>query len=279
MSGDYRDASVEVRRDIGKHFADALADCDRIREYAVGMFENWAGRRIESTADALVKAIFARSTDTFTCVMRCVRLGYGAQAAMLNRSLFEDMVDAHWIATAPDTAAEQYADHHKHGQMLLADAAATFPAIFAKEDLPESDPEERKRLDGLFGKRGTKSWSQLNIYERVDAIRHQWTSEDGREALRFMLVVAHRENNQALHVSAQSLHAASVTDDSGRTTFLVGPRTGMVNRSMFGAFWTFAQTISLVLDRFDFPTTSSEREAMFSTAHFSLPDDPDALRF
>src|SRR4051794_27617279 len=67
IGGDYRDASIDVRRDIRDHHGVELADCDRIREHAVGMFENWTGRGIESTADGLVMAIFARSADTFTC--------------------------------------------------------------------------------------------------------------------------------------------------------------------------------------------------------------------
>jgi hypothetical protein len=41
------------------------------------MFEKWTGRGIKS--DGLVVAIFARSTDRFTCAVRNLRLGYGAQ--------------------------------------------------------------------------------------------------------------------------------------------------------------------------------------------------------
>jgi uncharacterized protein DUF5677 len=151
MSGDYREASAEVRRDIRDHHGEELADCDRIREHAVAMFETWTGRGIESTADGLVVAIFARSTDTFTCAVRSLRLGYGAQAAMLNRSLFEDMVDAHWIITDPDTAAARYQDHHEHGRMLLADSIASFPDMYPRIDAPEFDPDERKRLDAPSG--------------------------------------------------------------------------------------------------------------------------------
>jgi hypothetical protein len=36
---------------------------------------------------------------------------------MLNRSLFEDMIDVHWVATEGEAAERCYADHLKHGQM------------------------------------------------------------------------------------------------------------------------------------------------------------------
>jgi hypothetical protein len=221
MSGDYREASAEVRRDIKDHHGDELADCHRIREHAVGMFENWTGRGIESTADGLVVAIFSRSTDTFTCSARNVRLGFGAQAAMLNRSLFEDMVDAHWIVTDPDTAAARYGDHHEHGRMLLADTVASFPDMYPNIDLPEFHPAERKRLDKAFGDFGQKPWSGLGLHERLKLIKDQWTTEADHEGLRFMHALAHRENNQTLHVSAQSLGAVAEVDESGRPAFRV----------------------------------------------------------
>jgi hypothetical protein len=279
MSGDFREASAAVRRDIRDHHGDELADCDRIREHAVGMFENWTGRGIESTADGLVVAIFARSIDTFTCSLRNVRLGYGAQAAMLNRSLFEDMADAHWIITDPESAEAQYSNHYEHGRMLLADTVASFPDMYPHIEFPEFDPEERTRLDKAFGAFGQKPWSGLSLYQRVQLIKDQWQTEMDREGLRFMHALAHRENNQTLHVSAQSLGAVVVLDESGRPAFRVGPRTDMVRRAMFGAFWTFTQTITVVIDRFGFPTTAEARAAMFSVENFHRPDAPDALLF
>jgi hypothetical protein len=69
--------------------------------------------------------------------------------------------------------------------------------------VPKFDPEERKRLDGVFGKFGHKSWTRLNLHERVAQIEHFWESSDeALEALRFYRDIPQRENNQTLHVSA-----------------------------------------------------------------------------
>jgi hypothetical protein len=268
---DYRDAWQQVRREILARHRDELRDCDRIRDYAVGMFENWTGRGIESTADALVASIFARSIGTFTCAVRNVRLGYGAQAAMLNRSLFEDMVDAHWIVSDPATASARYEDHHEHSRMLLADAVATFPNWYPDVDLPKFDPAERDRLDKQFGNFGQRPWSGLSLHERVQLIKDQWTTDEGQEGLRFMHSLAHRENNQTLHVSAFSLGSTVEFNEHGRPAFHVGPRPEMVHRAMFGSYWTFSQTSTLVIDHFQFPMTSSERAAMFSIENFHRP--------
>jgi hypothetical protein len=66
---------------------------------------------------------------------------------MLNRSLFEDMIDVHWVAIEEEAAERCYADHLQHGRMLLADAVAKYPESYAEIDLPEFDADERLTLD------------------------------------------------------------------------------------------------------------------------------------
>jgi hypothetical protein len=139
MAGDYRSVSQEGRRHIKERYGAQFADCDRVHGYAVGLFEDWetrGGRGMTSTADGLVVALLARSADTFACSARLCRMGFGAQSAMLNRSLFEDMADAHWIVADPDTAAARFQDHHDHGRMLLADTVASFTQFFSEVELP-----------------------------------------------------------------------------------------------------------------------------------------------
>jgi hypothetical protein len=277
VSGDYREASIEVRRDIKEHCRTVMADCNRIGRYAEKAFSDWPGRGIENMADGLVVAIFARSINTFTCALRNARLGYGAQAAMLNRSLFEDMADTHWIAADPETAEARYADHHDHSRMLLAEAVATFPDFYPDLSFPDFDPAERKRLNDLYTPYGTRPWSLLNLHERVRLIKDQWENESSQETLRFMHAIAHRENNQTLHVSAQSLNAVVETDERGRPAFLVGPQHAMVRRAIFGSYWTFTQTVTAVIDRFGFSMTPKERQRMFSEENFNRPDSSEGL--
>src|SRR5438094_539679 len=55
----------------------------------------------------LLLAIFARSTLTYRAIMHLCRGGYGEQADMLNRSVFEDMAAAHWVSLHGEEAIER----------------------------------------------------------------------------------------------------------------------------------------------------------------------------
>jgi hypothetical protein len=278
MAGDYRSVSQEARRHIKERHGEQFTDCDRVHGYAVGLFEDWetrGGRGIMSTADGLLVALLARSADTFACSVRLCRLGYGAQSAMLNRSLFEDMADAHWIVAHPETAAARFQDHHDHGRMLLAETVASFPQFYPDVELPEIDPAERERLDKAFGTFGQRPWSGLNLHQRVQVIKGQWPTDEDHERLRFMHALAHRENNQTLHVSAQSLGAIMEHDDDGGLSYYrLGPRADMIRRALWGAYWTFTQTVGLVIDRFAIPISDHERAQLLMYDNFLMADEP-----
>src|SRR4051794_24560855 len=101
-----RDVSVLIEDEFGAR----IRACERLYEYAKGLTKSWPGRPLEDAADGLIIALFTRSLDTFKAAITLASKGFGAQAAMLNRSLFEDMIDAHWVATDPDTARLRYED-------------------------------------------------------------------------------------------------------------------------------------------------------------------------
>lgn len=162
------DAEEVIREEFGPR----IEACERLYEYAKELTISWPGRLIENTAEGLILTLFARSLDTFMAAVRLASLGYGAQASMLNRSLFEDMIDVHWIATEPEAAEQRYRDHHQHGRMLLADAVARHPEHYDEVELPEFDPDERQQLDDLYGRWGSKSWSGLNLHDRVKRVEH-----------------------------------------------------------------------------------------------------------
>ncbi len=142
---------AEVAKLIEDGFGPQIRACERLYEYAKGVTKAWPGRPVEDTPDGLIVSLFTRSLDTFMAAVRLSSLGYGAQAAMLNRSLFEDMIDVHWVATDPDAAKQRYEDHHQHGRMLLADAVAKHPGHYEQIELPEFDVDERKKLNRLYG--------------------------------------------------------------------------------------------------------------------------------
>lgn len=252
---------------IEDEFGPQIRACERLYDYAKGLTKAWPGRPVEDAPDGLIISLFTRSLDSFAAAVQLSASGYGAQAAMLNRSLFEDMIDAHWVATDPDAAKQRYEDHHEHGRMLLADAVARYREEFDGLELPEFDPEERKKLDRLYGQWGSKSWTGISLHERVGLVEHHWTDDASRHTLRFFHDIAHRENNQMLHVSSAGLNA-NVRVDSEALVFRVGPRLDMLDKALFGSFWIFDNLIGLILDRFDIELDDGTRAEVFTAKAF-----------
>jgi hypothetical protein len=269
----------EARAQVDAEYARQLEACDRLLDFVLDRVKPWKGRPLdpEKAEDTILAAIFARSLNTYWAAIELARIGFGEQAAMLNRSLFEDMVDAHWVSVEPTLAGERYEQHHQHGQMLLADTLTSYPDFISRDELPEFDPAERERLDGVFGRYGIKSWTGLNLRERVAAIEHLWGDERTREMLRFYWDIAHRENNQTLHVSAQSLGQIVRARGPEGITFKLGPGPEFLDRALLGAFWTFVQTVTLLLDQFGFERDAEQEATVFSDAPFRKPTD-DELR-
>ena len=56
------------------------------------------------TGGQLILWSYARASKTYQGSFRLAACGYGEQAGMLNRSLYEDMAIAHWVKRHPDEA-------------------------------------------------------------------------------------------------------------------------------------------------------------------------------
>jgi hypothetical protein len=237
---------------LAERYSGLLAACDGLRDYGVAMMEPWGGRAAKEDArdELLLLSVNSRSLNTFWSAINTARTGFGAQAAMLNRSLFEDMIDAHWITVEPNLAVERIEDHHLHGRMLLADAALA-QGVVAEDKVPDFDPAERARLDGLFGRYGDGSWTGVGTYKRVMAVEHLWDPE-GRDTLHFFRRLVHRENNQLLHLSAFSIGAQFRGRTDDELSLALGPSDQYVEKALIAAFWTYGQLLSVVRDTFGF---------------------------
>jgi hypothetical protein len=121
--------ATDAEQAIREKFGPQIGACERLYEYAKGLTTSWRGRLIENTAEGLILALFSRSLDTFMAAVRLASVGYGAQASMLNRSRFEDMIDVHWIATEPEAAEQRYRDHHQHPDAARRCRLATSRAL------------------------------------------------------------------------------------------------------------------------------------------------------
>ena len=105
----------EVRRQISAAFEHDLRACTELEAFAVRRSTPWQGRAIQKSsadepprADEVLALLYARATKTFKAELLLAREGYGEQAAMLNRSLFEGMAVAHSVVANEEAAAERF---------------------------------------------------------------------------------------------------------------------------------------------------------------------------
>ena len=133
-----------------------FAHCQKLLEAVTEFVQRWkenGGRALETLADALIHSIFARSTRTYEAVVEHLgNRGFAEQGAMLNRSLFEDMVDARWVSLNPDLAVERLRQHERYSQALRLDVEQRFPEYLPgslKEFDPPMSDDQRKQLRGL----------------------------------------------------------------------------------------------------------------------------------
>ena len=251
-----------VRATIAERHSTMLSACDRLRDYAIAMKSPWGGRALDKDAphEQMLVVVFSRSLNTYWAAVELARMGFGPQAAMLNRSLFEDMIDAHWITVEPKLAVQRLEEHHEHGRMLLADALRAEGVPWANK-LPTFDPEPRAALDEIFGKYGDRSWTGLGTYNRVMAVEHLWEPvEGGRGLLHFYRRLVQRENNQILHLSAFSMGEQVRERTDVDLALALGPSDQHVEKALIAAFDRFGQLISLVRDTFEFGDRDGWRE-------------------
>ena len=77
---------------------DPLGDCRLLREVSIRVvLDTMDGRVQDDPRHLLVLASWTRGTSTFAGILELAELGYGPQALMLGRSLFEDAEVATWL--------------------------------------------------------------------------------------------------------------------------------------------------------------------------------------
>ena len=185
---------------VRKHYGRQVDACHRLLELSwelVGA-RPWRGRPVDGMVDKLIASEAARGTKTFRAALDAVLGGFGPQAGMLNRALFEGMAIAHWVRANPALAAERFAEHVRHNRSLWNKRLIARQWIDEPLDqLP--DLAEQRRLDKQFGEWGDKLWCGLTMHQLVENIEHEWAEGHSRTEMRDFYAIAHASNNETLH--------------------------------------------------------------------------------
>lgn len=241
----------DVRELIAKTYGEQLAACRELLEFGITEVQAWTGRPIKRGADRIIVFEAARATKTLDAVIRLCALGYGEQAVMLNRSLFEGMAVAHWVSANRREAVGLFTRHARFGALLWHE---TFDALgwLTEEDRKRArrvGPKQRAELVSLFGKYGAQPWTTRSLPKLLREIEGQW-DELGRRHLWAMHDVANRHSNQVLHSTWFSVGAAATEETETAVHMTIGASNQFVSQALFFAYWTYGQLFSLLIKVF-----------------------------
>jgi hypothetical protein len=231
--------------------------CQRLMRWSIERAQQWKGRQPEPDADLLLLSIFARTTRTYEAVVRWLaERAFGEQGAMLNRSLFEDMVDAHWVHLNPGVAVERLDQHDRWSRFLRARVQRAFPDYFGGRpgQPPKLGNTEKQELRKLFGAKGQHSWTGVrSLEERLESVLSCWPTESDRRHVRWFHAWVHKTNNETLHLSGFSiarLVGPKEADDGNALEWRFGSTPEWLSQALTCALWTYSQTVGLMVDVF-----------------------------
>lgn len=250
-----------VRTVIARDSGEELTACKATLSFALKELGAWSGRPIKRGADRIILAEAARGTKTFDAVIRLCEAGFGEQALMLDRSLFEGMAVAHWVVANRREAVRLFTRHAKFNALLTYETVDRLGWL-TKQDRklrPLVGPKRRKELVSLFGVHGTRSWVTRNVWTILGEIENQW-DEKGRADLWNFHDVVYRLSNQMLHSTATSVSVAFTRRTPTKLVITASPSNQLVSPALYAAYWTYGQLFTLLADVFKLTSGQAFRD-------------------
>lgn len=248
----------EVQPHVEREFDLELAAVRNLDALSDRLIETWPTRAGNSNeADRIITLSIARGTTTFKACLRLVLGGFGREALMLNRAMFEGMAVAHWVAANPTDAASRFKEANTFEIYLMRErVAAANPDLKLPEGAGELTADELKAAKSKFGRNNERLWTgHRNVWELINDIEDQW-EEPGRTALRVYLRDEHQRNTKQMHASASALFDLTLDPLTGRDgrpgmTVRLGPGPDELDGALLGAFFSHSNLLSLLVNHFE----------------------------
>ncbi|WP_445150496.1 DUF5677 domain-containing protein [Baekduia sp. Peel2402] len=224
-------------------------------------------------AALIVVALMHRGAKTATGANLLCRAGHGEQALILGRSLFEDMIDAHWVTAHPDKAVTRFDDAALVTKQLTQDRIEPYRAYVAdlitdQLSQPAMTDEEAARAQTLVKGYRHGSWTKMGLRRRINDVAHMFGEGVDRELLAMFSDLGEGLASDFVHGSVLSVYS-QLDLEAARANkginFHVGPSSRYVRSAALLCGWSFAHLLSTVLDE---PETESR--AQLDAAYFAL---------
>jgi hypothetical protein len=206
-----------------------------------------------SDIQGIISATARRTEESFEAVIHLAGGGYTSQAAMLIRSMFEDVVVAHWLllhVDAGDYYSGRFARHREAMILGLQRVAEKYGGPTVDVSGVTNDPQA---LIDEFGLHVERSWwdrdpagqkvSLPAIVAEVGTAQRFWGRTYGATPIfRETYDLAIKWSNQYLHHTALGVMLAA---DPEQRLSIVGPRPVAV---LSRAYYCYAMVICAVID-------------------------------
>jgi len=223
----------------------------RLFELVGDAMKQISGHRDSTTPDKIVVGIFVRSTNAWRAAGHLCGVGYGVEAGMLNRVLFEALADLAWTSMHPDEATELFTKHDEFAQLLIADKASGFPGF---EVEPLTQPQQERFAEvSIFGDFGEKHWTRVGVHGRLQSSKAAFTRADEFAEVERWHAIAHFQHNQLLHGSPLGLAHRVQELDADATAFNSGPSDEWISKALVAGAWTMSMITVLALRHFKIP--------------------------
>jgi hypothetical protein len=154
------------------------------------------GRTGLAASRLLLAAQAARCIHIFEGVIALCRIGRGVPASMLDRALFEEALDAYWIAANPEDAPVRADEHERALELGVHDLEQRFGSAARMTDVEQDELAQVMRTYKGF----QRSWTLASPGERLALVKKSW-GEEATEGLDYTYEVIQNWNNVLLHSS------------------------------------------------------------------------------
>jgi Family of unknown function (DUF5677) len=165
------------------------------------------GRTSVAGARFLLAAQAARCVHIFESVVALCRIGRGVPASMLDRALFEEALDAYWIAANPEDAPARADEHERALELGEHGLEQRFGSTSPMSNAEES---ELAQVMGTY-KGFQRSWTLVPPKERLDLVKASW-GDAATVGLDYTYGVIQNWNNVLLHSSPLGYRMAMGTE-------------------------------------------------------------------
>jgi uncharacterized protein DUF5677 len=216
------------------------------------------GRAALAGARLLLAAQATRCIHIFESVIALCRMGRGVPASMLDRALFEEALDAYWIAANTEEAPVR-ADEHERAVEL---GERTVAQRFDPSSTPMSEEEEAEVKQVMARYKGfQRSWTLATTRERLELVKARW-GEEAVDKLDYVYEIMQRQSSVLLHPSPLGYGLA------------MGPGRKQINRIGPDELWQdalgrgclgFYLVLRVIAQEWEFDRTTAERLFVYAS--------------